>query len=86
MSYNSLVSMDWKLKYSRFELTMKKTARKYSDQTRNNKFFKRIENRQISQNSWGGTLAKFSKLAKFLSKLWKAKTIRNTNLLVAKLV
>ena len=73
--------MDGKVNYPRF-LLCKKTHKKHLDR-RNNNFSKSVENRGSLQNSQGGTMGKFSKMADFLGKLWKAKKMGNTSRTIA---
>ena len=74
--------MDRKLNYCRFKLC-KKPHQKKTYYTRNNTFFKSIENGHFSQNSKGGNKGKFSKIADFLVELRKAKKIGNTSRTIA---
>ena len=62
---------------------MQKNPWKNTYDRRNNYFPKSAENRDFLQNSQGGTTGKFSKMADFLGKLWKAKKMGNTSRKIA---
>ena len=74
--------MDGKLNYPRFHLCKKPDEK--TPIRREMAFFAKVSKTAVFlQNGKVGTKAKCSKMADFLSKLWKAKKIGNTSRIIA---